>query len=193
MRSASKILVFSTLGALLIAGAALVLVDQDEVSAVGAESPVVAIQSYGSETDEDAVLVTANVSGESVPLSGVRVTVCRMNVSGEGEKLTFRVMEAVTLQTGADGRAMYNFSEGSKYMVCAENQERRGFANMNMDQNEAGQCNAHEWNWSNMNGQTFTHHGSGQGGPVDQLTSSARSMSGDRDRDRVRAQDRSCC
>jgi hypothetical protein len=77
--------------------------------------------------EEEAVLVTANVSGESVPMSGVRVTICKMNVTAEGEQLNFRVMEMTTLQTGADGKVQYNFSEGSKYMICAENQEQKTY------------------------------------------------------------------
>jgi hypothetical protein len=162
MKLASKMLVLGTICALLIAGLAMVFADQDDPSAVAAETPVVAIQSFGSDVaEEEAILVTANVSGESVPMSGVRVTICKMNVTAEGEQLTFRVMEMTALQTGVDGKVQYNFSEGSKYMMCAENQEQRGFTNMNMNQAEANHCYAHQWKWSNMNGQTFTHSGSG--------------------------------
>lgn len=192
MKKASKTLVLGTAGALLIAGLAIVLTGQDDASAVGVATPVVAVQSCSSDVAEDeAVLVTANVNGEDVPLSGAHVTVCKMNVTAEGEQLTFRVMEAVTLRTGADGRAMFNFSEASKYMVCAENQEQRGFASMNMNQTETGLCYAHQWNWANMNGQAFVHSCSGQGSDNDQSTNAMQAMSGDTEQDRVRAQDRS--
>lgn len=193
MKKASKILVLGTACALLIAGLAIVLMGQDDASAVGAAAPVVAVQSCSSDVAEDeAVLVTANVNGEDVPLSGVRVTICKMNVTAEGEQLTFRIMEAITLRTGADGRAMYNFSEASKYMVCAENQEQKGFANMNMNQTEAGLCYTHQWNWANMSGQTFVHSCSGQGSDNDQSANAMQAMSGDTEQDRVMAQDCSC-
>lgn len=126
------------------------------------------------------------------PLSAVNVTVCKMNVTAEGEQLTLRVMEVVTLRTGTDGRAMYNFSEASKYMVCAENQEQKGFAIMNMDQTEAGLCCTHQWDWANMNGQIFVHSCSGQGSDNDQPANAMQAMSGDTEQDRVRVQDRSC-
>lgn len=163
MNQASKMAVLGAVGVLMIAGLAIVLMDQSDPS-VGAKAPSVAIQSLGTEeSDGEAIMVTTEVEGQSVPLSGARVMVCRMNVTGDGEQWTFRVMEAVQLQAGEDGRVMYNFSEGSKYMVCAENHEQRGYANMNMNETEASLCYTHEWNWKNMNGQSFTHSGSGQG------------------------------
>jgi len=194
MKLASKLIACGAI-ALIIAGLAVVLtMENGEESAVAAETPVVAVQSFGSDVaEEEAVLVTANVNGESVPMSGVRVTICKMNVTAEGEQLTFRVMEMTTLQTGADGKVQYNFSEGSKYMICAENQEKRGFTNMNMNETEANLCYAHEWNWSNMNGQTFTYSGSSQGTEGGQGQAMIQAMSGDTEQDRLRSQDRSCC
>jgi hypothetical protein len=193
MKLASKMLVLGTICALSIAGLTMAFADQDDPSAVAAETPVVAIQSFGSDmAEEEAILVTANVSGESVPMSGVRVTICKMNVTAEGEQLTFRVMEMTALQTGVDGKVRYNFSEGSKYMICSENQGQRGFTNMNMNQTEANLCYAHQWNWSNMNGQTFTQSGSGQGVGVAQGQAVIQAVNGDTEQGRLRSQDRSC-
>jgi hypothetical protein len=193
MKQTYKLLALGAVGTMLIAGLAFVLLtDQDKTLAVGAEAPVVSIQSYGADVSEDAVMVIANVDGESVPLSGITVNICRMNVSGDGEQLTFRVMEMTTLQTGSDGRVMYNFSEGSKYMVYAENQEQRGFTSQNMNGTEANLCYAHQWEWRNMNGQTFICHCQGQDGSASSLSDMKKDVSGDLVQDRVRAQDGSC-
>ncbi|OPY26978.1 MAG: hypothetical protein A4E31_01327 [Methanomassiliicoccales archaeon PtaU1.Bin030] len=161
MRTSIKMLALGAVAALFISGVALTTLKENDLSAVGADAPTVSVVSLGSDAGE-AVMVTTEANGESVPLSGARVMICKMNVTCDGEQTTMRVMETVALQTGEDGKVQYNFSDGYKYMICAENQEQRGFANKNMNQTEAGLCYQHQWDWSHMNGQMFTANSSGE-------------------------------
>lgn len=157
MRTNIKLVALGAVAALMIAGMAMTLANENGISALNNDTPVVSIVNLGSEMNEEqAVMVTEDVNGETVPLSGVAVMVCRMNMSCDGEQTTMRVMEMTMLQTGEDGKVRYNFTEGHKYMICAENQNQRGFANMNMNQTEAHLCYQHQWEWGHMNGQTFT-------------------------------------
>ncbi|MDW5563250.1 MAG: hypothetical protein SA339_08490 [Methanomassiliicoccus sp.] len=188
MKPTYKMMVIGAVGALMVAGLAIaLLIDQNDVTAVGSETPAVSIQSYGSNVAGEAVQVSTAVDGESVPLSGVQVNICRMNITSDGEHLTFRVMEMTTLMTDANGKAMYNFSDGSKYMICAENQQMRGFTSMNMNDTEANLCYAHQWQWNNMNGQAFTEHGYGQDSSIGSGSGANESVTRDPTQGRVMA------
>ncbi len=155
MRTSIKMLALGAVAALIISGVALTTLKENDLSAVGADAPTVSVVSLGSDAGE-AVMVTTEANGESVPLSGAKVMVCKMNITCDGDQTTMRVMEMIALQTGEDGKVQYNFSEGYKYMICAEDQDQKGFANKNMNQTEAGLCYQHQWEWSHMNGQMFT-------------------------------------
>lgn len=141
--------------ALIVAVAVLVLTKQDGET-LADEAPMVSIVSYGSETGE-AVLVTNNVSGESAPLSGVQVTICRLNVTTEGNNTMIRIAEVHAFQTGEDGKVMYNFSAGHKYLVYAEHKNLRGFTNQNLTEDEAMMCYQHQWSWGQMNGDSYQY------------------------------------
>ena len=179
MRTSIKMLALGAVAALIISGVALTALKENDLSAVGADAPTVSVVSLGSDAGE-AVMVTTEVNGESVPLSGANVMVCKMNVTCDGDQTTMRVMEMIALQTGEDGKIQYNFSEGYKYMICAENQNQMGFANMNMNQTEAGLCNQHQWEWSHMNGQMFTaNHSDGIQEETQTATQSGESGKGE--------------
>jgi hypothetical protein len=164
MKFGIKLIAFGVMAVLAIAGVAYVLMVQGEENdgyAVANSSPMVSIE---STADEDAVLVTAMVDGDNVPMSGVQVRICKMNVSTDGNQTTMNVMECVTLQTNEDGRASYQFQDGEKYMICAENHNRShyGYANMNMNETEADKCYQHEWDWENMKGKSFGYSNTNQ-------------------------------
>jgi hypothetical protein len=157
MKFGIKMIALGAVAVLAIAGIAYVLMTQngeDDGYSVADSAPLVSVQSTAAE---DAVLVTAMVNGNSVPMSGVQVTICKMNASTDGNQTTMRVMECKTLQTNEDGKVMYQFQDGEKYMICAENQNQNqhGYTNMNMNETEANLCYQHEWSWENMEGQNF--------------------------------------
>lgn len=158
MKSGTLMIAIGVVAALVIAGAAMILMNQnnEDVNALANEAPIVSIE---NTAQGDAILVVANVSGENVPMSGVPVTIYKMNISTNSSHTTIMVMEMTTLQTGEDGQVRYNFSAGDKYMVCAENQNRnqRGLANLNMNQTEENACYQHQWDWENMEGQSFQY------------------------------------
>jgi len=156
MKFGIKILAIGAVAILAIAGMAIVLTNHnnDEMSALASEAPVVSVL---SDAGEDAVLVTSTASGESVPISGVQVCICRMNASTDGNQTTMRVMECVKLQTGEDGRVAYQFQDGEKYLICAQHNNQYGFANQNMNETEANSCYQHAWDWQNMEGQIFQY------------------------------------
>jgi hypothetical protein len=158
MRSGTLMMAIGVVAMLVIAGAAVLFMTQDneDVNALANAEPIVSIE---STAEGDTILVVANVSGENMPLSGVQVSICKMNIATNGSHTTYRVMEMTTLQTGGDGKVSYNLSAGEKYLICAENQNRnqRGFANQNMNQTEAQACYQHQWDWENMEGQSFQY------------------------------------
>jgi hypothetical protein len=141
---------------LAIAGMAFVLMSNgnEDSNALASGVPTVSVQNDGGEEE---VMVTTNVSGEDVLMSGVKVTICKMNISTDGNQTTMRVMESITLQTGEDGKVQYQFQEGEKYMICAEHQNHYGYANQNMGEVESELCYAHEWSWEKMEGQSFQY------------------------------------
>lgn len=155
MNNGMKLMVLGIAAALIIAVAVLVLTNQDDESLTD-EAPMVSIVSFGSGAGE-AVLVTENVSGESTPLSGVHVSICRMNVTTENNDTAMRIVEVHTFQTGEDGKVMYNFSAGHKYLVYAEHKNLRGFANYNLTEDEAMMCYQHQWSWGQMNGDSYQY------------------------------------
>ena len=156
MKFGMKMLAIGAVAILAIAGMAIMLTIQndDEISALASEAPVVTVQ---SDAGEDAVLVTSTVSGESIPISGIQICICRMNVSTDGNQTTMRVMESVMLQAGEDGKAAYQFQDGEKYMICAQHNNQYGYANQNMNETEANSCYQYAWDWQNMEGQTFQY------------------------------------
>lgn len=157
MRANVKLIALSAVAALMMMGVAMTIASENGLTALNDDAPVVSIVGLGSDVSkEQAVVVTEDVDGEVVPLSGAMVMVCRMNVSCDGDRTTMRVMEMTLLQTGEDGKVRCNFTEGHKYMICAENHNQKGFANMNMNHTEAQLCYQHQWDWGHMNGQTFT-------------------------------------
>jgi hypothetical protein len=163
MKFGIKVATVGAVAVLAIAGIAYVLMTQNggnDGYSVANSAPLVSVQ---STADEDAVLVTAMVDGNSVPMSDVQVRICKMNASTDGNQMTMRVMECVSLQTNADGKVAYQFQDGEKYMICAENQNQQGYANMNMNETESQMCYEHEWSWQSMEGQSFGYASSNQG------------------------------
>lgn len=157
MRTGIKMMALGAAAVLAIAGFALLVMspnDTDNMSSLANETPLVSIE---SNADEDAVLVTAMVNGESVPMSGIQVMICRMNTSNDGNQTTVRVMECVTLETGEDGKVQFQFQDGERYMICAQNHNHYGFANQYMSETEANLCYHYAWNWQNMEGQSFQY------------------------------------
>ena len=156
MRTGMKMMALGTVAVLAIAGFALLVMspNNDSTIRLANETPLVAIE---SDADEETVLVTAMVEGESVPMGGIQVMICKMNASTDGNQTTIRVMECVTLQTGEDGKVQYPFQDGERYMIRAQNHNHYGYANQNMNQTEADLCYQYAWNWQNMEGQIFQY------------------------------------
>ena len=156
MRTGMKMMALGTVAVLAIAGFALLVMspNNDSTIRLANETPLVAIE---SDADEETVLVTAMVEGESVPMGGIQVMICKMNASTDGNQTTIRVMECVTLQTGEDGKVQYQFQDGERYMIRAQNHNHYGYANQNMNQTEADLCYQYAWNWQNMEGQIFQY------------------------------------
>lgn len=150
MRSSVKVIMLSVIAMLAVAGVSGVLMNRDGTGGSGVlanEAPLVAVE---RTADGEAISVTTNVSGQIVPLEGVRVVVCRMGGMNDSDRSVLRVREAVTLCTGEDGRVMYNFCPGEKYMILAEDRDQRGFAFHHMDGTEASYCHQHQWNWQHI-------------------------------------------
>lgn len=145
-----------TVAVLAVAGFALFVMspNNDSTIRLANETPLVAIE---SNANEETVLVTAMVDEESVPMGGIQVMICKMNASTDGNQTTIRVMECVSLQTGEDGKVQFQFQDGERYMIRAQNHNHYGYANQNMNQTEADLCYQYAWNWQNMEGQMFQY------------------------------------
>lgn len=198
MKITKRILAIGAVAVLLIG--TLVVVALPAISADDT-TPVVTVDEENATavTHNLTVKVMQKVDGQMVPLSGVNVTVCTMNITYEDNRTTMVIENVSAGMTDADGNVTFVLPEG-KYFIFAENNGLRGFCHVNLSEDQAYEMKMHHWNWGHMKGEKFQfmHQECDQNGSSERNASCDRAqihnMSQDHARgmDQLQKQDGSC-
>lgn len=145
MRLKMKLAALGAFALLAIAIVAAVVLSAAPAAATEDEAPVVTVD---EEEIEGVCNLTVNVGGKiegkNVPLTGAEVFVYVVNITVEENRTTIVIEKVAEGVTDANGTVTFSLEEG-KYCIMAKYHGLKGFARLNLSEDESATINMHNW------------------------------------------------